>query len=156
MFRRLPTSPFLSNSYSIQLNSYQTNWTNHNTSIWTDIHVFYFKNMEKQIGEFSHVHVTEKRKRKFGFSFPMSIKKTFEIYDDCLFLIMLACPNEQFIKYIVGFSCILVFFFMNLHCILCLILQVRKISHPNNIYHPMSMDINSKLRAVWMFFHSFL
>ena len=68
--------------------------------------------MEKQIGEFSHVHVTEKKwKRKFGFSVPMSIKKTFEIYDDCLFLIMLACPNEQFIKYIVGFSCILVFFF---------------------------------------------
>ena len=82
----------------------------------------------------------KKWKRKFGFSFPMSIKKTFEIYDDCLFLIMLACPNEQFIKYIVGFSCILVFFFMNLHCIL--------ISHHNNIYHPMSMDINSKLRAV--------
>ena len=98
----------------------------------------------------------KKWKRKFGFSFPMSIKKTFEIYDDCLFLIMLACPNEQFIKYIVGFSCILVFFFMNLHCILCLILQVRKISQPNNTYHPMSMDINSKLRAVWMFFHSFL
>ena len=43
---------------------------------------------------------------------------------------MLACPNENFIiKYIVSFSCI-VFFFMDLLCILCLILQVRKISHP--------------------------
>ena len=55
------------------------------------------------------------------------------------YIFMLACPNEQFIKYMVGCSCILVFFVMNLHCILCLILQVRKISHPNNTCHPMSM-----------------
>ena len=129
--------------------------------------------MEKQIGEFSHVHVTEKKKkRKVEFSVPMSIKKTFEMYDDCLFLIMLVCPNEKFIKYIVGFSCILVFFFMNLHCIMCLFLQARNISHPtlassfpahtcielldkyvvspynNDTYHPMSMNINSKLRNI--------
>ena len=40
--------------------------------------------MDNQIGEFSHVHVTDKTKTKVGFSVPMSIKKTIEIYDDCL------------------------------------------------------------------------
>ena len=62
----------------------------------------------------------KKWKRKFGFSVPMSIKKTFEIYDDsdCLFLIMLACPNEKFINLSRAFHAFL-FSFLWIYIVSC-------------------------------------